>query len=109
MKSIEIKKWLLAAVIPLFLLFNSYILKFMETGINWDFISHDWGIYPMRSGKGIMGISPHPLSTRGIRDIYSPIRFTLFSDYGVCSTFTVTWPPGILFFHLDRHAEHLHF
>ena len=33
----DIRRMALAAVIPLFLLFILYILKFLETGMDWNF------------------------------------------------------------------------
>ena len=41
----DIRKMALAAVIPLFLLFILYTLKFLETGMDWNFTR--LGVYPM--------------------------------------------------------------
>jgi membrane associated rhomboid family serine protease len=47
-----------AAVIPLFLIFILYMIKILETGMEWDF-TH-LGVYPLRP-KGAFGIFAHPL------------------------------------------------
>lgn len=49
---------LLAAAIPLFLLLVLYLLKFMESGMGWDFTR--LGVYPL-SRRGAFGIFAHPL------------------------------------------------
>ena len=41
----DIRRMALAAVIPLFLLFILYILKFLETGMDWNFTR--LGVYPL--------------------------------------------------------------
>lgn len=57
MKS-ELQKILLAGVIPLFLLLVICLMKFLETGMDWDF-TH-LGIYPLQQ-RGVFGIFAHPL------------------------------------------------
>lgn len=54
----DIRRIFLAAVIPLFLIFILYLLKFLEVGMGWDF-TH-LGVYPM-SKRGVFGIFAHPL------------------------------------------------
>lgn len=54
----DIRRIVLAAVIPLFLLFILYILKFLEVGMDWDFTK--LGVYPMEK-RGVFGIFAHPL------------------------------------------------
>ena len=54
----EIKRILLAAVIPLFLIFVMYMMKILEIGMDWDLAK--LGIYPLAK-KGIFGIFAHPL------------------------------------------------
>ncbi|MCI1648854.1 MAG: rhomboid family intramembrane serine protease, partial [Bacteroides sp.] len=54
----DIRRIFLAAVIPLFLVFILYLLKFLEVGMGWDF-TH-LGVYPM-SKRGVFGIFAHPL------------------------------------------------
>ena len=41
----DIRRIALAAVIPLFLIFILYLLKFLEVGMDWDF--RRLGVYPM--------------------------------------------------------------
>lgn len=54
----EIRKILIAMTIPLFLLFIMYMIKILETGMDWDFTR--LGIYP-RTKKGAFGIFSHAL------------------------------------------------
>ncbi len=54
----DIRRIALAAVIPLFLLFILYLLKFLEVGMDWDF--RRLGVYPMEQ-RGVFGIFAHPL------------------------------------------------
>ena len=58
----DIQRIMLAAVVPLFLIFILFLLKFMEVGMDWDF-SH-MGVYPMEK-RGIVGIFTHPLIHSG--------------------------------------------
>ena len=41
----DVRRIALAAVIPLFLIFILYLLKFLEVGMDWDF--RRLGVYPM--------------------------------------------------------------
>ncbi len=54
----DLQRIVLAAVIPFFLLFILYMLKFMEIGMDWDFTQ--LGVYPMEK-RGVFGIFAHPL------------------------------------------------
>lgn len=56
----------LAAVIPLFLIFILYLIKFLEVGMDWDF-TH-LGVYPMQR-KGVFGIFAHPLIHSSFRHL----------------------------------------
>lgn len=47
----------LATIMPLFILFILYLLKFLEVGMGWDF--RKLGIYPMEQ-RGVFGIFAHP-------------------------------------------------
>lgn len=49
----EIRRILLAMVIPLFFIFILYMIKVLETGMDWDFTR--LGVYPMEK-KGVFGI-----------------------------------------------------
>lgn len=55
---LELRRMLLAAVIPTFLLFIMYLLKALEVGMEWDFTR--LGVYPMQK-RGVFGIFAHPL------------------------------------------------
>lgn len=65
MKS-DIRRMALAAAIPLFLLFILYMLKILETGMDWDF-TH-LGVYPMER-RGVFGIFAHPLVHSSFRHL----------------------------------------
>ena len=54
----DIRRIALAAVIPLFLLFILYLLKFLEVGMDWDF--RKLGVYPMEQ-RGVFGILANSL------------------------------------------------
>ena len=54
----DIRRIVLAGVLPLFLLFILYIVKFLETGMDWDLSR--LGVYPMEQ-RGVLGIFTHPL------------------------------------------------
>lgn len=62
----DIRKMVLAAVIPLFLLFILYTLKFLETGMDWNFTR--LGVYPMEK-RGVFGIFAHPLVHSGFNHL----------------------------------------
>ena len=54
----EIRRMFLAAVIPLFILLVLYLVKFMEIGMDWNFVQ--LGVYPLEK-RGVFGIFAHPL------------------------------------------------
>ena len=54
----DLRKILLAMMLPLFLIFILYIIKILEVGMDWDFTR--LGVYPMEQ-KGMFGIFAHPL------------------------------------------------
>lgn len=54
----DLRRIVLATVIPLFLLFILYTLKTLEVGMKWDFTQ--LGVYPMQQ-RGVFGIFAHPL------------------------------------------------
>lgn len=76
----DVQRIVLAAIIPLFLLFILYILKFLETGMDWDFTK--LGVYPMEK-RGVFGIFAHPLVHSSFKHLL-PIRFLFSSCLGVC-------------------------
>ena len=62
----DIRRMALAAVVPFFLLFILYTLKFLEEGMGWDFTR--LGIYPMQK-RGVFGIFAHPLVHSSLRHL----------------------------------------
>lgn len=73
----EIQHILLAAVIPLFLLFVMYMIKTLEAGMDWDFTR--LGVYPLDK-RGAFGIFAHPFIHSSFRHLYAnTIPFFLLS------------------------------
>ena len=64
----DVQRIVLAAIIPLFLLFILYILKFLETGMDWDFTK--LGVYPMEK-RGVFGIFAHPLVHSSFKHLFA--------------------------------------
>lgn len=64
----DLQRIALAAVIPSFLLFILYILKFLEMGMDWDFTR--LGVYPMEK-RGVFGIFAHPLVHGSFRHLFA--------------------------------------
>lgn len=62
----EVQRICLAAVIPLFLIFIMYMLKILETGMDWDFTR--LGVYPLDK-RGVFGIFAHPFVHSGFRHL----------------------------------------
>ncbi|MBO4984119.1 MAG: rhomboid family intramembrane serine protease [Bacteroides sp.] len=62
----EIRRILLSAAIPLFLLLVLYLLKFLEIGMGWDF--KPLGVYPLEQ-RGVFGIFAHPLVHSSLRHL----------------------------------------
>jgi membrane associated rhomboid family serine protease len=54
----DLRRMGIAAVFPLFFIFVLYLVKFMESGMDWDFTR--LGVYP-RTLQGVFGIFAHPL------------------------------------------------
>ncbi len=50
----DLRKILLAMMLPLFLIFILYIIKILEVGMDWDFTR--LGVYPMEQ-KGCLAFS----------------------------------------------------
>lgn len=62
----DIRRIVLATVIPLFLIFVLYLMKLLEIGMDWDFTR--LGVYPMEK-KGVFGIFAHPLVHGSMRHL----------------------------------------
>lgn len=67
MKS-DLRRIILAAMLPLFFLFILYSLKILELGMDWDFTR--LGIYPLRE-KGMLGIFTHPLVHSSLNHLFA--------------------------------------
>lgn len=62
----DLRRIVVAMVIPLFLIFVLYTIKILEIGMDWDF-TH-LGVYPLQQ-KGAFGIFAHPLVHSGFRHL----------------------------------------
>jgi membrane associated rhomboid family serine protease len=62
----DIGRITVAMVIPLFLILMLYMIKILETGMEWDF-TH-LGVFPLQR-KGIFGIFAHPLAHSSFRHL----------------------------------------
>lgn len=94
----DIRRMALAAVIPLFLLFILYILKFLETGMDWNFTR--LGVYPMEQ-RGVFGIFAHPLVHSSFKHLFAntiPLFFLMWCLF----YFYRHIAPLHLLCHLDR-------
>ena len=65
MKS-DVRRILIAMVLPMFLIFILYTIKVLEVGMDWDFTR--LGVYPL-SKKGMFGIFAHPLIHSGFKHL----------------------------------------
>ena len=74
----DVRRIALAAVIPLFLLFTLYMLKFLEIGMEWDFTK--LGIYPMEQ-RGVFGIFASPLLHSGFKHLFANTLPLLFLSW----------------------------
>ncbi len=109
----ELLRMALSAVVPLFLLGAMYLLKGLETGMEWDF-TH-LGVYPL-SKRGAFGIFAHPLVHSSFRHLLAntfPLLFlswSLFYFYrGIASTILIViWiAEGILTFCIGQPGWHV--
>lgn len=64
----DVRRIALAAVIPLFLLFILYMVKFLEIGMEWDFTR--LGVYPMEQ-RGVFGIFASPLVHSNFKHLFA--------------------------------------
>ncbi len=109
----DIRRMALAAIIPLFLLFTLYILKFLEIGMDWDFTQ--LGVYPMQR-RGMLGIFTHPLVHSSFSHLFAntiPLFFLswcLFYFYRSIASiiFLTIWiGAGILTFLIGKPGWHI--
>ncbi|MDR1004527.1 MAG: rhomboid family intramembrane serine protease [Prevotellaceae bacterium] len=54
----ELRRIVVSAVMPLFLIFILYVIKTLEVGMDWNFTR--LGVYPLEK-RGVFGIFAHPL------------------------------------------------
>lgn len=74
----DIRRIVLAAIIPLFLLFILYLLKILEIGMGWDFTR--LGVYPMHK-RGVFGIFAHPLVHSSLKHLMANTLPLLFLSW----------------------------
>jgi len=110
---LELRRMLLAAVIPTFLLFIMYLLKALEVGMEWDFTR--LGVYPMQK-RGVFGIFAHPLIHSSFKHLLAntiPLFFLswcLFYFYRHIASyilFTVWVGCGVLTFLIGKPGWHI--
>lgn len=110
---LELRRMLLAAVIPIFLLFIMYLLKVLEVGMEWDFTR--LGVYPMQK-RGVFGIFAHPLIHSSFKHLLAntiPLFFLswcLFYFYRHIASyilFTVWIGCGILTYLIGKPGWHI--
>lgn len=109
----EILRIIIAAVIPLFIIFILYALKILEVGMDWDFTR--LGIYP-RTKKGVFGIFAHTLIHSSFRHLFAntlPLFFLswcLFFFYKEIAPyifFTLWVAGGIITFIIGKPGWHV--
>jgi len=109
----DIRRIIVAMVIPLFLIFVLYMIKILEIGMDWDF-TH-LGVYPLQQ-KGVFGIFAHPLVHSGFRHLLAntiPLFFLswcLFYFYRSIAPyiFFIIWMGcGILTFLIGKPGWHI--
>ena len=109
----DVQRIVLAAIIPLFLLFILYILKFLETGMDWDFTK--LGVYPMEK-RGVFGIFAHPLVHSSFKHLFantSPFFFLswclfyFYRDIAPYIFFTIWIGCGVFTFLIGKPGWHI--
>lgn len=109
----ELHRMVLAAIIPLFLIFILYLIKFLEVGMEWDF-TH-LGVYPMQQ-KGAFGIFAHPLVHSSFKHLFANtipfffLSWCLFYFYrGIAPYifFTIWIGCGLLTFLIGKPGWHI--
>lgn len=108
-----IQRIFIAMVIPLFLLFIMYMMKILETGMEWDFTQ--LGVYPLEK-KGVFGIFAHPLVHSGFRHLLansipffflSWCLFYFYRDIAPYIFFAIWIGCGILTFIIGKPGWHI--
>ena len=65
---VEVKRIVLSAAIPAFLILVLYLIKILEVGMDWDF--KPLGVYPLEQ-RGVFGIFAHPLVHSSFRHLFA--------------------------------------
>lgn len=109
----DVQRIVLAVIIPLFLLFILYILKFLETGMDWDFTK--LGVYPMEK-RGVFGIFAHPLVHSSFKHLFantipffflSWCLFYFYRDIAPYIFFTIWIGCGVFTFLIGKPGWHI--
>ena len=109
----DVQRIVLAAIIPLFLLFILYILKFLEIGMDWDFTK--LGVYPMEK-RGVFGIFAHPLVHSSFKHLFantipffflSWCLFYFYRDIAPYIFFTIWIGCGVFTFLIGKPGWHI--
>ncbi len=109
----DVQRIVLAAIIPLFLLFILYILKFLETGMDWDFTK--LGVYPIEK-RGVFGIFAHPLVHSSFKHLFantipffflSWCLFYFYRDIAPYIFFTIWIGCGLFTFLIGKPGWHI--
>ena len=109
----DARQIVLTAIIPLFLLFILYILKFLETGMDWDFTK--LGVYPMEK-RGVFGIFAHPLVHSSFKHLFantipffflSWCLFYFYRDIAPYIFFTIWIGCGVFTFLIGKPGWHI--
>lgn len=109
----DLRRIIAAMMVPLFLIFILYIIKVLETGMDWNFTR--FGVYPLEK-KGLFGIFSHPLIHSGFTHLLAntlPLFFLslcLFYFYrGIApAIFFIIWGGcGMLTFIIGKPGWHI--
>lgn len=109
----ETRRIFLSMVLPLFILFVLYMVKWMEVGMGWDF-TH-LGIYPMQK-KGVFGIFGYPLVHTSFQHLFAntlPLFFLswclfyFYRDLGALILIFIWIVGGLITFFIGKPGWHV--
>lgn len=100
MKS-DVRRILIAMVLPMFLIFILYTIKVLEVGMDWDFTR--LGVYPL-SKKEMFGIFVHPLIHSGFKHLLANTLPLFFLSW--CLFYFYRSIAPLIFLSLDRMRNH---
>lgn len=101
MKS-DVRRILIAMVLPMFLIFILYTIKVLEVGMDWDFTR--LGVYPL-SKKGMFGIFAASSYTQWLQT-FTGQHFTSILPFMVSFLLLQEHCTSDFFYHLDRMRNH---